>query len=270
MRFSVNISISYLDIPFLERPGAAARAGFDAIEMWWPVAKPVLGAKMENDILNALLSSGVELALVNLFAGNMAEGDRGVTSYSDSSEVFRAGVDSAVSLAGAAGCRIINVLYGNRRTGIDPRRQDEYAVESLGYAARRADEIGATVVLEGLNSTDFPRYPLVHPEDVIGVVDRVRETSGLTIGYLLDVYHLAVMGHSPADTIRQYGSYIGHVQLADHPGRGVPGEGTINFPGVLQALRDCGYAGFVGFECYHAECFTWSDLVSAVTPARGW
>ena len=52
----------------------------------------------------------------------------------------------------------------------------------------------------------------------------------------------------PADAIRDAGARLGHVHVADHPGRHEPGSGTLDFARVLKALAQSGYAGAVGFE----------------------
>ena len=36
MRFCANVSILFKEAPFLERFGRAKRAGFSAVEFWWP------------------------------------------------------------------------------------------------------------------------------------------------------------------------------------------------------------------------------------------
>ena len=36
-RFDVNLSILFTELPLLERPAAAAAAGFTAVELWWPL-----------------------------------------------------------------------------------------------------------------------------------------------------------------------------------------------------------------------------------------
>ena len=65
---------------------------------------------------------------------------------------------------------------------------------------------------------------------------------------LADVYHLATMGEDLRDTLSRYADRIGHVQVADVPGRGAPGTGTLDFEAVFAHLAGQGYAGLVGLE----------------------
>jgi hydroxypyruvate isomerase len=48
--------------------------------------------------------------------------------------------------------------------------------------------------------------------------------------------------------LREYVGLIGHIQIADSPGRGEPGTGEIYYPYVLAALEELGYKGYVGLE----------------------
>ncbi len=50
------------------------------------------------------------------------------------------------------------------------------------------------------------------------------------------------------NTIRANIAHIGHVQIADNPGRHQPGTGEINYRFVLGALEAAGYEGYVGLE----------------------
>jgi len=43
LRFDVNCSILFTELPLLKRPAAARAAGFGAVEFWWPFGDPVPG-----------------------------------------------------------------------------------------------------------------------------------------------------------------------------------------------------------------------------------
>jgi hydroxypyruvate isomerase len=51
-----------------------------------------------------------------------------------------------------------------------------------------------------------------------------------------------------ANTIQKHISRIGHIQLADNPGRNEPGTGEINYDFLLPFLDQVGYQGWVGCE----------------------
>jgi hydroxypyruvate isomerase len=80
-------------------------------------------------------------------------------------------------------------------------------------------------------------------------VEKARErTSTDRVALLFDTFHLANNGEDLLGVIREWASLIGHVQLADSPGRGFPGTGGIDFAAVLNALWDAGYRGTVAAE----------------------
>lgn len=264
LRFDVNLSIVLTELPLLERPAAAAAAGFDAVELWWPFSSPT-PADAELDALErALRDAGTALVGLNFDAGDMSAGSRGLVSVPDQADRFRSNIDVAVGLAGRLGCRTLNALYGNRVDGLDPARQDEVATENLALAARAAGAIGATIVVESLNSHENPAYPLLSAEDALAVIDRVTDGPGAgggRLAYLADVYHLSRMGHDPIAVLEAHADRIAHVQIADDPGRHEPGTGEMDVTGVFDALVRTGYRGYVGLEYRpsgaSAESFAW-------------
>jgi hydroxypyruvate isomerase len=242
-RYTVNCSILFPDVPLLERPAAAAAAGFDAVEFWWPFPESVPGDAEVDAFVAAIRNAGVQLTGLNFAAGDMAAGDRGLASWPGRVLEFRDSVGVAVGLAGQLGTQVFNGLYGNRIDGADPEEQDELATQNLSFAAAAAAGIGATVVLEPLSGAS--RYPLLTAADAIAVADRVGEPN---IALLADLYHLAVNGEDLSAVIDNYAGRIGHVQIADAPGRHEPGTGDIKFAEHLAALDAVGYAGWVGLE----------------------
>ena len=261
LRFDVNLSILFTELPLLERPAAAAAAGFDAVELWWPFTSPTPGRDETSALQRALEAAGTALVGLNFAAGDMPGGDRGLLSIPDRAEEFRANIGCAVDFAGRLGCRTLNALYGNRIAGVDPAQQDALAVDNLTRAATAAERIGAVVVLEALNTAENPGYPWTTAEAVLAVLDRVQDSSGVQLGFLCDVYHLFRGGHDAVAALAAYGSRIRHVQIADVPGRHEPGSGEVNFAAVFDALRAQEYGGFVGLEykptSTSAQSFGW-------------
>ncbi|MGC3003934.1 TIM barrel protein [Streptomyces sp. G35A] len=250
-RFTVNLSILFTELPLLERPAAAAAAGFTAVELWWPWPDSPTPERSELDALKrAIEDAGVRLTGLNLYAGRLPGPDRGALSVpGEESERFRANIDVAAGFAASLGCTALNALYGNRVDGVDPAEQDALALENLVLAARAADRIGAILLVEALNRPESPRYPLVGAPAAVGVVDRVDEATGLgNARFLMDLYHLSVNGEDLPSVIERYAARTGHVQIADNPGRGAPGTGTLPLEDLLDRLRKAGYDGWAGLE----------------------
>ena len=262
MRFDVNLSILFTELPLLERPAAARAAGFDAVELWWPFDVPVPGDREVDALLRALADAGVRLVGLNFDAGDMAAGERGLASRPDGSARFRDNVDVAVGIAEATGCRVLNALFGNRVSDLEIHAQEQLGIANLEIAAKAALRCDATVVVEALNSYESPEYPLTSSAAALHIVDRVREQAGVgNVAFLADFYHLARMGEDLSTVIARHASRFGHVQIADAPGRGQPGTGTVPYDSVLKALEDSGYPGFVGLEYKpagpSADSFAW-------------
>jgi hydroxypyruvate isomerase len=256
--YTVNCSILLTDIPLLDRPRAARDAGFGAVEFWWPFASTSPSDPEVTAFVRAIQDAGVQLTGLNFAAGDMPAGERGILSNPALTQAFRDNVAIAIGIAETLGTRSFNALYGNRDADLAPSTQDHVAADNLAYASAAADRIGATVLVEPVSGA--PQYPLKTAADVIRVIDRVHAEYGTTnLRLLADLYHLDVNGDDTSAVIREYGSRIGHVQIADAPGRGEPGTGELALASQLQELADHGYTGYLGLE-YKAtrpDAFDW-------------
>lgn len=271
-RWTVNLSILLTDLPLTERPAAAAALGFDAAELWWTLDGPTPPEAEIDALRRAFTDSGVQLTGLNFDAGNMAGGDKGLVCRPDDRQRFRDNIAVAVGLADSLGCRALNALYGNRPSDVPAAAQDQLALENLALAAHAAAGIGAIVLIEALNAPEAPQYGLLSSADAVAVVDAVNGITGLgNAKFLADLYHLARGGEDPAKAIDAYAAKIGHVQIADNPGRGCPGSGSLDFPALFGRLDAVGYQGYIGLE-YKAQpgldSFAWlpRELRSARRP----
>jgi hydroxypyruvate isomerase len=228
MRFSANVSILFKEVPLLERFGRAAAAGFSAVEFWWPGHETELEA-----VERAAQDAGLDVALFNFDAGDMAAGDRGLVSDPERQQLFRENVPMALDLARALGCERMNVLVGHEISGMDREEQLALARENVHFAAEKAEAAGVTVMVEAVNTFENGPYLLYTTEHV-----RIQH----------DFYHMQRMEGNLVANLREHFADIGHVQIADSPGRGEPGTGEIHYPYVLAALEDLGYEGYVGLE----------------------
>ncbi|OBH01215.1 hydroxypyruvate isomerase [Mycobacterium sp. E2699] len=265
--YTVNCSILFTELPLLKRPAAAREAGFEAVEFWWPFAEPAPPDGDVDTFVRAIGNAGVQLSGLNFAAGDMAGGDRGILSDPGSVTAFRDSVDVAVDIAKTLGAKAFNALYGNRIEGQAPAAQDDVAAENLAYAAQAAQRIGATVLIEPVSGA--PRYPIRTAADAIRVIDRVRSRSGYdNLRLLADLYHLHVNGDDVAAALHAHADRVGHVQIADAPGRGEPGTGEIVLASDLGILLDHGYGGYIGLEYKPSRPDTF-DWLPAAERGRG-
>jgi len=260
VRYTVNCSILFTELPLLERPAAARRAGFDAVEFWWPFSEPLPHTREIEQFVDAVGGAGTTLTGLNLYAGDLAAGERGTISTPGLSELVRANAELCIEIGQRLGCRSFNALYGNRRADVRPEHQDECATENLGMVAAIAARIGATILVEPLS---VPLdYPLRVAADVLDVLNRVEEQTGAdNLRLLADLYHLAANGDDLEEVLTTHADRIGHVQIADHPGRHEPGTGSLPIAELLTLLMSNGYRGRVGLEytptTSSADSFGW-------------
>lgn len=247
VRYAVNCSLLFTEHPLLERAAAASAEGFDAVEFWWPWPdQPVPPDAAVDAFVGSVRDAGVRLVGLNFFAGDLFGPDCGVLSLPGSQRQFLDNVDVVVEIGATLGVGAFNALYGNRVESSSPDEQDELATANLVAAAAAAARVGATVLVEPVSG---PKpYPLRTAADVAGVLDRLGAAGVTNAAMLCDLFHLANNGDDLDAAITTYGDRIGHVQIADHPGRGEPGSGQLDLDGYLGKLQAAGYAGYVALE----------------------
>jgi len=238
-RFSANLSFLYPDLPFIDRFAAAAADGFRAVEY----AVPYVAEAATLAALNA--EYGLEQALFNLPAGDWDSGERGIACHPDRVDEFRSGVEVALRYAGVLGCRKVNCLAGIAPTGVPAEVLETTFVANLAYAAPRFAAAGVQLLIEPINPRDIPGFYLNtarHAERLLAAVG----SDNLKIQY--DIYHQQVTAGDLVPTYERLRHRIGHIQIADTPGRHEPGSGEINYRFVLSELDRLGYDGWVGCE----------------------
>jgi hydroxypyruvate isomerase len=251
MRFSANISFLFKDVPFGDRFRRAADAGFRAVEFMWP------GADQIDVVERAIAETGLEVALFNFDAGDMAAGERGLAGVPDRSAQFRDNVPVALELAGRIGCTRLNALLGVHQPGLEFDAQLELARENVAWAAERARAQGASIMIEAINTFDNGPYLLDTTAKAVSFLDAVG-ADNVKVQY--DVYHMQRMEGNLADTISRVVPRFGHVQIADPPSRSEPGTGEVNFGFVLDLLEHSGYGGWVGLEYNPSKATTEESL----------
>jgi hydroxypyruvate isomerase len=261
MRFDANISILFPDLPVLEGPAAAAAAGFDAVELWWPFEGPVPAAREVDELVAAFTSAGVRLVMLNLWLGDRQAGQHGLLSAAGARSAFLDNVDVVADIVRRLGGTIVNSHFGNVEVDADREVLAEAAVTGLALAAPRIAAAGATLVIEALNQFDFPRYGVQRTCDALALAQRAREASGTPVGILFDTYHVQRTEGDLFGPLAEAAGYIAHVQLADVPNRGRPGSGAIDFGRLFEELERSAYDGWVGLEYLPstdpADTFAW-------------
>jgi hydroxypyruvate isomerase len=229
----------FTEVPFLARFDAAARAGFRAVEFVSPYEHPA------EEVARAASDAGVEVVLFNLPAGDWGKGDRGTACDPARAAEHRAGVERAVAYARALGCARLHDMAGIRPAGVPEATLRETYLSSLRTAGEALAAHGLTLLVEGINSRDMPGYYLGTSRQAFELIDAAGVPN---LYYQYDVYHMQIMEGDLATTLERRLPRIGHVQIADPPGRSEPGTGEVNFGFLLRHLDRLGYAGWIGCE----------------------
>ena len=238
-KLAANLTYLFTEVEFLERFGAAAAAGFRAVEYQLPYAHD------KQAIAEQLREHNLEMVLINLPAGNVQAGDAGVACDPNRRGEFREGVEQGIDFARAFGCWQLNCLAGIAPEGVSAGDLFDTFVENLRFAADRFSRAGLRLLIEPINSRDRPGFYLSRTDHAAQIIDAVGAQN---LFLQFDVYHTQIMQGDIVHNFEVNRHRIRHVQIADTPGRHEPGTGELNYPFILGALDTLGYEGWVSCE----------------------
>jgi hydroxypyruvate isomerase len=251
-QFAANLTMLFTELPFMERFAAARAAGFEAVEYLFPYPYP------KNELAALLRVNGLKQVLHNLPAGNWEAGERGIACHPDRVAEFRKGVASAIDYAKALDCPQVNCLAGKVPAGVAHEHAHVTFVGNLQYAAEELKHAGIRLLIEPINPFDIPGFFLTRTDQALAIVEEVG-SDNLFVQY--DIYHAQRVEGELGATLRTHLHRIGHIQLADNPGRNEPGTGEINYPWLFRHIDALGYRGTIGCEykprTTTAESFSW-------------
>lgn len=241
MRFSICLEMIYPELDFTARAARIREAGFTAVEFWGWEGKDLAA-------LRTLVGQGLSVAT---FSGQR----RGSLVNRDDWVVYRAEVRASIPVARSLGCDRLMLLTqeelpdGSARPApphLCRAEQRANIVAGLAALAPLAEREGMTLLLEPLNTrVDHPGYFLDNAHDGFAIVEEVGSPH---VRLLYDIYHMEVMERNSTQTLLRHIPLVGHIHIADVPGRHEPGTGELDFLEILRAVGDAGYAGAVGFE----------------------
>lgn len=239
LKYCPNIGMLFQEIPFLDRFDACRQAGFKAVEFPWPYAYST------GELQAGLKDSRLELILFDFPVGDWEAGDRGWATEPDSIRLFRDGVELALGYAAELNVKKITCLVGKRLPDVTFAEQWAVLVKNLQLACDRCRRQGVTVLCEIFNEDDHPGFFLTSTRQALDLLEAVGRAN---CRILYDVYHMQKTEGNLTGTVRRHLDSIGHIQIADVPGRHQPGTGEINYRFFLHALERMGYTGWVGLE----------------------
>lgn len=236
-RLSANLSIMFQEVPFRERFAAAKRAGFDAVECWFPYEVPI------PEMTQILADNRLKLVGINTSPGNVAAGDWGLAIFPDRRADFLATVDQAVEYAVALGVPGIHVLGGTMTD--DTWTANASYVESLQAALKRVEGKPVNLLIEALNSRERPTYIVTRSDRCAEIIGQIGHPQ---LKMMFDVYHVQISEGDVLTRLRRHFPMIGHIQIAAVPTRHEPDEGEVNYRAILAEIDALGWQGYVGCE----------------------
>ena len=238
-KLDASLTMLFNEVGLPDRFAAAARAGFKAVEIQRPYDSSA------EQLAERLHASDLACVLVNMPAGDIDAGDRGIACLPGRESEFQDSVEVAIEYATALGSPLANCLAGVAPPEADADRLRATLVANLTFAADRLAEAGVGLVIEPLNHHDVPGAFLSRSAQTRAVIEEVGSGN---VGLQYDVYHMQIMEGDLARGLEANLDVIRHVQISDNPGRNEPGTGEINFPFIMEHLDSIGYDGWVGCE----------------------
>lgn len=235
-RFAANLAFLFTERPLIERFGAAAAAGFSAVELLFPYDVAPSTVKAE------LARHGLTQLGVNTPFGR--HGESGLAALPgrerEWEDAYKLALDYVVAIGGSA----IHCLAGCVALEQRPAAEAVF-LRNLSRAAEDAARAGIMLLIEPINPRDRPGYFLNRVEHAADIIGKVG-SANLRIQF--DFYHVQIVS---GDLIRRFEAHlplVRHVQIAAVPTRNEPDEGEVNYPEIFAVLDRLGYAGFIGCE----------------------
>jgi hydroxypyruvate isomerase len=238
-KFAANLSMMFTEVPFLDRFGAAAQAGFRAVEFLFPYEHP------PGAIADQLRLHNLQIVLCNLPPGDWAGGERGMACIPGREADFRTGLDRALTYATALSIPRLHAMCGIAPPAADRAACRATLIANLKYAAEKSAPHNITVLLEAINHRDIPGFFINTQAESYAICAAVGAPN---CKMQMDLYHMQVMEGDIATKLRRYAPHCGHIQIAGAPQRNEPDSGEVRYPYLFEVLDEIGYDGWVGCE----------------------
>lgn len=245
--FCANLTMLFTELPLRERPAAAARAGFGAVEVLFPYDENAA------DLGTAIARAGLALALINCPPPNYADpdGPRGFAAVPDEQVRFRQAFRRSLRYAGALGAEFVHIMAG---VAEGPEARAVF-VENLAWAAAEAGKQKLTI--EPINTHDIAGYFLCDFDLAMSVLEEV-DAPNLFLQF--DAYHAARITGDVLGTWDKVRARVAHIQVGGVPDRHEPEGGDFDYPAFFKLLDKQKFKGWVSGE-YHPRGRTEENLI---------
>lgn len=216
-----------------DRIRAASAHGLEAVEIWgW--------RDKDLDSIETALNE-TEVHLLSLIVDPKLD----LTTTANHAKYLE-GVRESLVVAERLNAPNLVAVAGDEIEGASRDEQHAAVVSALKAAAAIVDGSHVTILLEPLNSkVDHVGTFLTSTREGLEII---REVGSPHVKLLLDAYHALMMDEDLAEVIGDDIELVGHVQVADAPGRHEPGSGGLDWEHQIGVLRRLGYTGYFGME----------------------
>jgi hydroxypyruvate isomerase len=238
MPFELSVNLEYMfheaGDRLEDRMAAAAAAGFRRVEMFTTANRDVPSLK------RALAETGCELISV-------VTDPRIQLVIEGNHDQFREMFAQAAADAAELGCCNVVVPSGSAVPYMKRPVQLATVAKAIASVVSAAEAHGVTILLEPVNTRiDHPGVLFGMTEDAVAVIEAVNSPR---VRLLYDLYHSVTEREDPSAVLPKVAHLLGHIQIADAPGRGEPGSGKIDWSAMLRLIASVGYTGVIGVEC---------------------
>jgi sugar phosphate isomerase/epimerase len=219
----------------------AADLGFDAVELFTAAGADVAPVRVTNLIEQYQL----KIAAVGTGAGKVIHG---LTLVDPDPDIRKRAIDfisDMIRFGAAFGApAIIGSMQGNVLPGMDRMEAVNLLAKSLDILGDLAGNLGVPLIYEPLNRYETNLFNTL--ESAAGFIDTLDSRH---IKLLADLFHMNIEEVDMAESLYKFGSYIGHVHLADSNRRPM-GLGHTDMSPIAKSLKEINYSGYVSAEAF--------------------
>ncbi|MET3923922.1 TIM barrel protein [Devosia sp. 2618] len=236
---SAHLGYLFLELPLRDRIRAARSVGFDAVEHPHPFAIPA------SEMMRFLTDNGLYFAQMAGGVGDPSKGEKGLAALPGRERDFVASFERSVDYAEAIGCSLIHPMAGIPPSSASPESVAETYHANIDAALAMLTNRPLGLLIEPISHAAVPGYYMHGLAQAIALSRRFPDGQILL---MLDTFHACANQDDVGAFVASNVDRIGHVHIADHPGRHEPGSGDFAFEAFVAQLKQSGYSGLLGFE----------------------
>ena len=238
-KFESNLMYMYNEFDLIDRYEQASLSGFSGVELQSPYSMTI------DNILDKLDKYNLKHVIINLPVIDPDTGIGNLALRPDKKDLFLERLDLGTKYARALGCIGINTGIGVYPSEFENDEVYQTLIQNQKIASETLSKYGIKALIEPINTVDQPDFYINTSAQAVDLINQIDHPNAFL---LYDVYHMQIMEGNLSRNIKKLIDLIGHIQIADNPGRYEPGTGEINYPYIFNLLDEIGYKGWVGCE----------------------